>query len=147
MLREIDEFMDMINNSDTFWKKYLEDDPTIEKQTVDDPLYVTRDGNTEEEMRLESQPLQADVVFLQSSAVDEILDVIKVEMHAIDIKVEAADSIDAAEEEFNEDAYELLDVEYESEPEDRPCPKKRKRNIIRNSCDICDKGKLWIYFI
>lgn len=148
MLREFDEFIDMVNNSDTFWKNYLKDAPTIEKQTVDDPLSVIKDGNTEEEMCLESQPLQADIVFLQSSAVEEILDdEIKLENHASDIKLEAVDSIDAVDEEF----YELLDVEYGNEEdrheeerpeEDRPCPKKRKRNIIRNSCVICDKGKI-----
>lgn len=143
MLREVDEFMDMVNNSDTFWQNYLKDDPTIEKETVDDPLYVIKDGYTEEEMCLESQPLQADVVFLQSSAVEveEAFSEIKLENHAGDIKIEIVDSIDAAEEDFNEDSFELLDVEHDIE-EDRPCPKKRKRNVIRNTCVICDKGKL-----
>lgn len=138
--------MDMINSSDTFWKNYLKDDPAIgEKQTIDDPLHVMKDGNTEEEMCLESQPLQADIVFVQSSAVDVAEASDESKLDASDIKVEAVDSFDAAEEEPNE-VYELLDVEYGNE-NDRPCPKKRKRNIIRNTCAICDKGKLILLLI
>lgn len=141
MLREVDEYMDMIINSDHFWKSYLNDDPKIEKQTVDDPLFVIKDVTTEEEMCLETQPLQAEIVFVQSSAVEGMLGDMKLENPTSDIKIETVDLFNAVEEDVNEDSFELLDVDYGNEEEvDRPCPRRRKRNIIRNTCDICDKS-------
>lgn len=118
MLRKFGEFQDMLRLSSMFWKKYVKKEPSNNKQ----PLIKIDEGNMVEQIYFETLPQEADVVFKRCS------NELKIENNDSDIEL-------IGMELFNDD---FVEMDSNTSVVDLK---------IENCCDICDKGKVFIFYL
>lgn len=124
MLREIEEFLDMLQLSDLFWKRYIKKELPNSKQTKQEPLTGIEDGNTA--VPSCSELLLQGVVILQS--------VIKQELDASAAVVKSVVTDDVFVKKNSR-----LNFKNKNEI-DRPSQKRANHIKVEICCDICDKG-------
>lgn len=114
MLREIEEFLDMLQLADLFWKKYIKTNLPKNKQTQNVPSIGIEDGNSNGLIGFESHPEKP-----------------KLENDAVAVLVKTV---------ISDDAPITKDLRLKNET-DWPQQKSVNRSKIEICCDICDKGK------
>lgn len=112
MLREIQEFQDMLRLSDMFWKKYVSKEPSNNKQPKNEPLIEFAGGDTLNQIYCESVKLESDDVTVEQSCNEHTSesDDSDIAMNGIEVDFNAFTTV--------------VDLKIES------------------SCDICDAGKI-----
>lgn len=129
MLHEIEEYLDMLQLSDLFWKRYIKNELVNNKQMKYAPIIRIEDGKTTEESCFESHPEVARVFLRQNS------DKMKLENDATELETVVTDNVLVKKSS-------KLNFIYKNEI-DRPYLKGVSRTKVEIRCDICDKGKTY----
>lgn len=127
MLREIEEFLDMLQLSDLFWKRYIKQKFQNNKQTKYKSFIGSKGRNTTEPIRSEIHPQEAREDFVQNA------DIHKLDNDAVVVKtvITLDDVLVTKNSRHN--------FKCKNEIE-RPYQTHMNQNKIEIHCDICDKG-------